>query len=376
MRRRRVAAAAVAALVLTACAGPSPRPPPTVDGVAQRYVDLALALGRDSAGELAVNAVPAARQVTAAKTPLSLLDISRQAQQTLIDLHQTPQGDATPRTRVLANQLASLTGRAAELRGWRPGFDNELRAVYDVDPTVSPAVVPAEPDADGPRFPASRRAQAARDVADAVDPAGTTDCARRLDAADEAPAGVYAYLSWALSRCIPASSWPEQTLAAARGWAEYDVLPAVSPLAVLNAGRRAAADEWGLAPDARLALLRRLVALTRTDGADVRAGWRRWQRQRDRRDAAVLQAARGYRDGTLDADGIDGVLRRSGFDDEAIVRWRARLGHDPVAAVKVPLGRLVMMQWLRRLPAARRAAALAALAAAPQTPYALQHPRP
>ncbi|MDB5985698.1 MAG: hypothetical protein JWR16_751 [Nevskia sp.] len=112
-----------------------------LNDVATAYVKLVLALGQVDADYVDAFYGPAEWKTEAAQNPKKLQQIEEEAQELIAALGSadTSADDGDPealalRKSYLKNQLGSLTARARLLQGERMSFDDEARALYDVDP--------------------------------------------------------------------------------------------------------------------------------------------------------------------------------------------------------------------------------------------------
>ena len=131
-------------LLLVAClvsnCGPSTPPPhpATLDPIARRYVSLALGLGRHDPNYVDAYYGPDSLRIAAAAESLGVAEIAHSADSLIAVL-----GDTIPhyadslirlRHKYLRTQLGSMAARARMLGGERLSFDEEARALYDVNP--------------------------------------------------------------------------------------------------------------------------------------------------------------------------------------------------------------------------------------------------
>ena len=133
---------------LSACGPEAPTADASrLDGVAQRYVVLALGLGRHDPNYVDAYYGPDSLKAIAGRDSLPLGAIRAAAESLLVVL-----GDTVPqyadslvalRHRYLRTQLGSMVGRARMLQGERFSFDEEARLLYGVTP---PALPPAHFD--------------------------------------------------------------------------------------------------------------------------------------------------------------------------------------------------------------------------------------
>jgi hypothetical protein len=118
-----------------------PVPVMSVDEIADAYVRLVLAFDVLDPGYVDAYYGPPAWRDVARKSGIDAAQIQHQAQQLMAALSkahaETVAADPQLpdlRLRFLKNQLGSLSARAAMLRGQKFAFDDEARALYDVEP--------------------------------------------------------------------------------------------------------------------------------------------------------------------------------------------------------------------------------------------------
>ena len=126
-------------LLVVGCRLARQRPDPaTLDAVARRYVVLALELGRHDPNYVDAYYGPDSLQVAAQAESLGLGAIRTRAESLITVL-----GDSVPaysdslvrmRHRYLRTQLGSMVARARLVGGEHFSFDDEAKAIYDVDP--------------------------------------------------------------------------------------------------------------------------------------------------------------------------------------------------------------------------------------------------
>jgi hypothetical protein len=139
---------AIAAVVLAALVGacrPAARPAPDprlLDGLAHRYVVLALSLGRHDPNYVDAYYGPDSLRRVAEAESLSVVQVHSAAESLIAIL-----GDSVPayadslvrlRHRYLRVQLGAMAARARMLAGQQLSFDAEARALYDADPPHFP----------------------------------------------------------------------------------------------------------------------------------------------------------------------------------------------------------------------------------------------
>jgi hypothetical protein len=112
-----------------------------MDGVAERYVKLVLALGRHDADYVDAYYGPADWKTEAEGTKLPLDELAARARTLAADVAAVP-APATEieglRVRYLERQLSALGARIRMLKGERLSFDEESRALYDAVAPVHP----------------------------------------------------------------------------------------------------------------------------------------------------------------------------------------------------------------------------------------------
>ena len=125
---------AALAVLLSACAGRrSDAIAPALDLAAERYVRLVLALGERDADSLDSYHGPLAWQVEARARRAPLVDIQTAARSLAGSLASGTASGDEPRRMFLLRQLRALVTRIDILRGRRPPFVEELRALFGVD---------------------------------------------------------------------------------------------------------------------------------------------------------------------------------------------------------------------------------------------------
>ena len=428
--RLHCAAALVVSLLLGACASqPHPnRSTASIDDIAVHYVHLALALNRLHPGELIL--APSQEQAPQGP-PESATTISRDAQQAIQELQHLPPDTQATRRHMLANLLGALSARAQMLAGWHPSFDDELRALYDVEPPAEvntdailsqlASRLPAAPGVDlSRRYVAylQRYALSGTQLEAAFRTALAvlhSESASRLslppnERLDLQPDRAVDNGSWqvrerylgdahsrldinlsqriTLGRVIELAAregYPgrhvgdilrQANWAGARGWIEYRVLPKYGPLAFIAEGRARVAEDVALPAAARTRLMRQLF---RQAGFDPRAaadyvrirGLGRQLRQ------ARYAAARALCDGRRNAAQTRVWLQRHALmTSGAAAGWVATVERQRSAAVVGFVAGEVVAGWLPvSADADARWAAYRRLTEVPMTPLQLQrHP--
>lgn len=124
-------------------AAPAEAPQPqNMNEIAKAYVELVLKLGQFDHDYVDAYYGPPEWKIEAEKNPLSLPQIEQQAQEliaALINVDKAADAGTDEqllnlRKSYLKNQLGSLTARARLLQGEQMSFDDEARALYDVEP--------------------------------------------------------------------------------------------------------------------------------------------------------------------------------------------------------------------------------------------------
>jgi hypothetical protein len=122
------------AVLLSACAGRrSDAPAPALDRAAESYVRLVLALGERDADSLDSYHGPPAWQMEARARRAALVDIQSAARSLAESLASSTAAGDEPRQLFLVRQLQAVVTRIDILRGRRPPFAEETRALFGVD---------------------------------------------------------------------------------------------------------------------------------------------------------------------------------------------------------------------------------------------------
>ena len=119
---------ALLCLTLTSCK-PHPTPPATLDGLAQTYLQLALALGERDPDSLDYTTAPEQLKASVHRAYPTLDEIDRQAAQLLTQLNSLAPLDFS-RVQFLTLQLQAIQTRTAMLRGHLLPFDAEAQALF------------------------------------------------------------------------------------------------------------------------------------------------------------------------------------------------------------------------------------------------------
>jgi hypothetical protein len=124
---------AAALALLTSCSGRAPGPPPpALDAAAESYVRLVLALGERDTDSLDSYHGPPAWQEEARARHATLADIQTAAASLAESLKSVTGED--PRRTFLIRQLRAVVARIDILRGARPRFAEEARALFGLEP--------------------------------------------------------------------------------------------------------------------------------------------------------------------------------------------------------------------------------------------------
>jgi hypothetical protein len=138
-----------AVLLLAGCAAPRQETPldrnvapPSLDGIAEAYVKLVLAVGQHDGDYVDAYYGPAEWREAARSASVSLDDIRGRAHELIAAVEAVPVEASDEmvalRHRYLATQLGALAARVDMLRGGELSFDEESKALYDaVAPTLT-----------------------------------------------------------------------------------------------------------------------------------------------------------------------------------------------------------------------------------------------
>ncbi len=133
------AAAGCVVLALTALSSAQPKPNTTMNGLAERYVKIVLALGQHDKDFVDAYYGPPDWKTEADTSKIALDAIAERAHALRADLANAPRGSDEMeqlRWRYLDRQLSALEARIRIVKGERLSFDDESKAVYDaVAPT-------------------------------------------------------------------------------------------------------------------------------------------------------------------------------------------------------------------------------------------------
>jgi hypothetical protein len=396
LKRRVLAAAAV--MVLAACSGQRDAAPASatlhlsdqmtpstalsMNEIATGYVRLVLALGELDPGYVDAYYGPPEWREQAKARHLGAAQIEEQAQQLLERLQKLapeplPQDPELPALRkaYLRNQLGALSARAEMLQGHKFIFDDEARALYDVDPPhyserdFEPHLKALEKLLPGPGSLADRynhyleRFAIPRDKLQGVMQSAIDYARQRVRAHIELPPGErfdlalvenkpWSAYNWyqggyysrievntdqliSISRVIQLAShegYPghhvynsllEQQLVRGQGWPEYQVYPLFSPQSLIAEGSADFGVDLTFAGQARLDFERELFRWSGFDTRQLQTYDRVAQAAKALRPAAI-EAARRYLDGRASADATVAWLQHYTLASEQSARQRVQ----------------------------------------------------
>jgi hypothetical protein len=427
---------ALCALFLAACAGREPAPPPppvSMNAIAEAYVKLVLALGELDSSYVDAYYGPPQWREQAHRQTRALSEIHEQAEALMIQLSSAAlEPDVDPRLQelrrgYLRNQLGALNARAGLLQGLKLSFDDEARALYDINP---------------PHYQETDFAPALR-VLDQLLPQGSGTLSQRynafleryavpparLDAVmraaiEAARAATLAHLplppgerfelayvsgkpwsayNWyqgeftshielntglpiSVSRVVELAvheGYPghhvynvllEQHLYRERGWVEWCVYPLYSPQSLIAEGSADYGIELAFPPAQRLRLVQQLFQVAGFDPAQA-AAYDEVVRAGRRLGPAAIEAARRYLDGQLTAGQTAQWLQDYALASPARAQQRVAF-FDSLRSyiVNYSYGEELVRGYIERLagPAAdARWAAYAQLLSTPRTPLDL-----
>ena len=402
--------------LLAAVAAPAAQP---LDGLAERYVKLVLAIGEHSADYVdAYYGPPEWRQAVkdAGARPLPELAAEAATVHAAVDavpVEATEPHDGERRTFLLA-QLDSAAAYLRLLQGEKSSFDEEARALYGVTPPHEPLahfeavqarlehLIPGEGDI-VPRYLAWRaRFAVPREKLEALVHAAIDEARRRtrsqvalpedesftLSLVTDKPWGAYnwyqggarslievntslpVYLSQVLHYAAH-EGYPghhvynllqEVTLARGQGRVEHTVLPLFSPVALIAEGSAEAGVAVAFTPEERLAFERDvlfpLAGLPPEEAASY-AGIRELVKDLSR---ARVQLARAYLDGEMTAADVETWLVRFGLQLPEEARRAIRF-FDTYRSyiVNYSVGEQVVLDWIEARAGQDRAARWGAL---------------
>lgn len=359
-----MASAALAAGLLAGCGSPRPRtivPPAqmTLDQIAEAYVKVVLAYGELEPGYVDAYYGPPEWQAAAKAEKKSALAIRNVIAKLYGDLTAAPaeQTGVDPalielRRAFLRNQLGALEARVRMKEGWKPSFDDESVALYDIsaprydEPDFDPTLERLErmlPPGSGPladrynryqdryAVPAARLDAVMRYAIEAARSATSRylklpvgerfelsfvnkqpwsaynwyqgDLASRIEINTDLPITISRVVTLAVHEGYPGhhvyNAILEDQLVRGKGWPEFQVYPLFSPQSFLAEG--AADFGVGLAfpSGARQALLADLFRRAGFDPAEV-AEYDAVNQAAKPLGATSIEAARRYRDGRMD----------------------------------------------------------------------------
>ena len=385
-RGRRMAMVAVA--LSAACSVHSDSPPPAaapggastiMNSIADRYVDLVLALGVHDADYVDAYYGPPERRTRAQAAKLPLPRIRESATAVMSALKAAPPaGDemATLRHQYLTRQLQALIARVDMVSGVKMSFDEESQALYDAksphlgEDHFRPILTELDRLLPGPgplidRITAFRNGFAIpKDKLGAVFTAAIDECRRRTIPRVDLPAGETFTVEYVTGKSWSAYNWYqggfksviqvntdlpvlidraldlachegypghhvynallEKHLVRDRGWPEFAVYPLFSPQSLIAEGTANYGIEVAFPGDERVRFEReRLYPLAGLDPARA-AEYDRVRRLADRLTYAGNEAARRYLEGTVDAAGAAAFLEQYALMPADRARQRIR----------------------------------------------------
>lgn len=355
----------IVVLSILALAGCGPRkssPPPQLglDQIADSYVKQVLALGEHDPDYVLAYYGPAEWRTQEKTAKRSLLNIRNVIARLYSDADTAPvDADVPPelweqRKRYLRNQLGALDARVRMLQDWKPGFDDESLALYDVSapfygredftPMLEALdqLLPKGPGTVGERYQRYLdRYTVPKDKIEAVMQAAI-EVARqrsfrhfRLPAEERFELALVSGKPWSddtryqgkfvsrleintdrplrLNRAMflashegypghhLANAMIEDQLVRSRNWREFTVITQRSPATFIAEGSAGYGQKLAFPQDARLALLRYLFGLCGYDASEVEHYDAVIQAAKPS-EKAMVEAARRYRDGQASAD--------------------------------------------------------------------------
>jgi hypothetical protein len=413
-----------------ACGAPEARraDPAALDPIARRYVALGLALGRHDPNYVDAYYGPDSLRAAAESESLSVAAV-RAAAESLI----TALGDSVPRYqdsvvglrhRYLRVQLGAMVARARMLGGEKMSFDQEARALYDVEPPRFAAAyfdsLLARLDSLLPgRAPLAARYQQFRDrlmipgpLVDTVFKTAIAACRARTVARLALPPSERFDLEYVKGTPWNAYNWYkgdyrsviqvnldfpipldravdlachegypghhvynallEQSLMRGRGWVEISMYPLFSPQSLIAEGSANFGIDLAFPPAARVAYERdSLFPLARLDpslaarNAEVRAIVERLNYARN-------EVARGYLDGELDQAAAERRMQRLWLiAPDAAAKTLRFIDTYRSYVINYNLGRDLVADWVRRTAGSSEEArwkAFGSLLSAPHLP--------
>lgn len=412
MRARLVLLLSLTLALLAGCAPPPriPQAPPrqmSMDQIAEAYVKTVLALGELDPGYVDAYYGPPEWQQQAKAQKKSLLEIRNVVAKLFTDVETAPADAAVApelfelRRTYLKNHIGALWSRARMLEGWKPSFESEALALYDIAPPRYPEadlqaalaavekLLPADAGSLAERYNAymdryaipPQRLQAVMLAAIEAARARSKlfiplppDERFELAFVSGQPWSAYNWyqgqyvsrieintdLPTTVSRAIELAShegYPghhvynlllEQQLVKGHGWIEYQVYPLYSPQSFIAEGSADYGVQLAFPKAERIQLLRRLFQITGFNPADV-----------ERYDAIVqasrglghagLEAARRYRDGEMDRRTTEQWLQRYTLASPARARQRVDF-FDRYGAyvINYSYGEEIVRRWVAR----------------------------
>ena len=383
----------------------APADPAPLDGIARRYVVLGLNLGRHDANYVDAYYGPDSLRSAAEADSLSVAQIQSAAESLAAVL-----GDSVPayadslvglRHRYLRVQLGAMATRARMLGGERLSFDEEAKALYDVEPPHLPLAhfdtLLARLDSllPGPG-PLAARYQRFRDrlmipgaLVDTVFKAAIAACrARTLDHLSLPPnerfeleyvkgtpwnaynwykGGYRSVIQVNLDFPVPLDravdlacheGYPghhvynallEQALVQKRGWVEISMYPLFSPQSLIAEGSANFGIDMAFPPAERVAFERdSLFPLARLD-TSLAARNAEVRQVIEELNYARNEAARRYLDGELDAAGVEQLMQRNWLvSPEAAAKTVRFIDTYRSYVINYNLGRDLVAGWVDR----------------------------
>lgn len=339
----------------------APLPPMSMNEIAVSYVKLVLALGELDEGYVDAYYGPPEWRDQAKAQKLDAAQIEAQSQRLIVRLINTAPDDlpadpelAALRKSYLKNQLGALSARAAMLQGRKFSFDDEARALYDVEaphyaesdfqPALKQldALLPKEPGTLAQRY--NRyidRYSVPKDKLESVMRAAIGYAQLRVRPHLELPQGEHFELALVGDKPWSAYNWYqgnfysrievnaeqpvsiirviqlashegypghhvynsllERDLVRGQGWPEYQVYPLYSPQSFIAEGSADFGVELAFPEPLRLNFERELFDLAGFDASQVET-YDRVVRAAKALNPAAIEAARRYLDGRMDAE--------------------------------------------------------------------------
>ena len=404
--------AALSITVLGACTTSGPHkavPPPqlSMDKIAEGYVRQVIALGEHDPNYVDAYYGPAAWRDSEKKQKRSLLAIRNFNARLVKDIETAPVDPNVPpelwalRKRFLRNQLGALEARARMLEDWKPSFDDESLALFDVSApfygredfkpmleSLDKLLPPGEGSVSDRYNRYIERYAIPPDRIEAVMKTAIETARTRtlqyfrlpegerfeLTLVHDKPWSAYNWyqggyvskievnvdLPIPIARAIALAShegYPghhvynvllEDQLVKGRGWKEFTVYPLYSPQSFIAEGTADYGVQMAFPPDARLALERRLFELAGFDPLEVER-YDAINEAAKPSGAAVLEAGRRYRDGSANLEETVDWLRTFGLTTAERAQQRIKF-FDTYGAyiINYSYGEQVIKDYLQR----------------------------